>query len=112
VGTQCDRVGAGNAQHVIQALGFLKPRRKSVQKKVDQLAEYLTNNLDRMDCPAYKARGPRDERRRRERNFHVTGSRLKLRGRRWEIERANSLPALQPDAGEYSSGYCGAKAYV
>ncbi|OGR10087.1 MAG: hypothetical protein A2341_21335 [Deltaproteobacteria bacterium RIFOXYB12_FULL_58_9] len=39
---QGDRIEAGNARHVIEALSFPKPRGKQTRKLVDDLAGYLT----------------------------------------------------------------------
>ncbi len=95
---QCARVEAGKAQEVVQALGFLRPRAEHVRKKVAALAEYLTNNLDRMDYPAYRAMGLRVTSAAVESaNYHVTGSRLKLQGMRWDVEGAAQMASLRAD---------------
>lgn len=96
--TQCARVEAGKAQEVIQALAFLQPRAEHVRKKVDELAAYLKNNLDRMDYPTYKAMGLRVTSAAVESaNYHVTGSRLKLQGMRWDVEGAAQMASLRAD---------------
>lgn len=96
--TQCDRVEAGAAAQVMEALRFVKPRRKQVRKLVDDLRGYLENNLDRMDYPAYRARGLRVGSGAVESaNFHVTGARLMLQGMRWSPEGAGHMAALRAD---------------
>jgi len=95
---QGDRVEAGNARHVIEALSFLKPRAKQTQKLVDDLSGYLTNNLDRMKYPEYRARGLRISSAAVESaNFHVTGTRLKLQGMRWSADGAAQMAVLRTD---------------
>lgn len=95
---QCERVERGRATDVIQALRFTRSRRARVKKLVDQLRGYLESNLDRMDYPAYRARGLRIGSGAVESaNFHVTGSRLKLQGMRWSAEGAGQMAALRTD---------------
>lgn len=97
-GVQCDRVETGKAAEVIEALRFLRPSAARVQKLVDELQTYLTNNLDRMDYPAYRARGLRVGSGAVESaNFHVTGARLMLQGMRWSPEGAGQMAALRAD---------------
>ena len=73
-----------NASQVIEALGFLRPRRTDVKKKVAALRDYLKNNLDRMHYPHYRAMGLRIGSGAVESaNYHVTGARMKLQGMRW-----------------------------
>lgn len=96
--TQCNRVEEGNAAKVIEALGFLRPRRQDAKDKVSALREYLTNNLDRMDYPAYRASGLRVGSGAVESaNYHVTGARLKLQGMRWSEQGARDMAHLRAD---------------
>ena len=96
--TQCTRVEAGEAKAVIEALRFLRPRRSDVSDLVDALAEYLTNNLDRMDYPRYRAMGLRVGSGAVESaNYHVTGARLKLQGMRWSEAGAREMAYLRAD---------------
>jgi hypothetical protein len=95
---QCTRVEAGEAKAVIQALRFLSPRRREIRDVVDSLAEYLTNNLDRMDYPRYLAMGLRVGSGAVESaNYHVTGARLKLQGMRWSEDGAREMAYLRAD---------------
>ena len=95
---QGDRIEAGNARHVIEALSFLKPRGKQTRKLVDDLAGDLSNNLDRMKYPEYRDRGLRISSAAVESaNFHVTGTRLKLQGMRWSAEGAAQMAVLRAD---------------
>jgi hypothetical protein len=95
---QSDRIEAGDSMHVVQALSFLKPRRKETRKLIQDLRGYLTNNRDRMKYPEYRARGLRISSAAVESaNFHVTGTRLKLQGMRWSIEGASQMAVLRAD---------------
>jgi hypothetical protein len=95
---QGDRIEAGNARHVIEALSFLKPRGKQTRKLVDDLSGYLTNNLDRMKYPEYRAQGLRISSAAVESaNFHVSGTRLKLQGMRWSADGAAQMAVLRTD---------------
>lgn len=95
---QCDRVERGRAADVIQVLRFTRSRREKVKELVDKLRGYLEDNLDRMDYPAYRARGLRVGSGAVESaNFHVTGNRLKLQGMRWSAEGAGQMAALRAD---------------
>jgi len=95
---QCDRIEAGDAKKVIQALKFLTPTRAETQDCVRLLSLYLRNNLDRMDYPAYRARGLRIGSGAVESaNFHVTGTRLKLQGMRWSAAGAAAMAGLRAD---------------
>ncbi len=95
---QCDRVEAGQANKVIEALKFLKPTRPEAKALVERLAGYLDNNRDRMDYPAYRARGLRISSGTVESaNFHVTGTRLMLQGMRWSADGAGQMAALRAD---------------
>lgn len=95
---QCDRVENGEATMVIRALRFLRPKRAETRKLVDDLGTYLTNNLDRMDYPAYRARGLRVSSGAVESaNYHVTGTRLKLQGMRWSEKGAGHMALLRAD---------------
>ena len=96
--TQCDRVDAGQADKVIEALRFLNPERAETRELVDRLAGYFDNNRDRMDYPAYRGRGLRVGSGAVESaNFHVTGNRLILQGMRWSAEGASGMAALRAD---------------
>ena len=95
---QCDRIEAGHAEEVIEALRFLKPARNETQEALRLMILYLTKNLDRMDYPAYRARGLRVGSGAVESaNFHVTGARLKLQGMRWSVNGAAQMAALRAD---------------
>lgn len=95
---QCLRVEAGEVDAVITALRFLKPRGQDKTKAVDELATYFSNNRDRMDYPAYRARGIRVTSGTVESaNYHVTGARLKLQGMRWSIDGAAQMARLRAD---------------
>lgn len=95
---QCDRIEAGNARKVIQALRFLHPARAETRELLRLLVSYLEGNLDRMDYPAYRARGLRVASGAVESaNFHVTGTRLKLQGMRWSDQGAGQMAALRAD---------------
>jgi hypothetical protein len=96
--TQCERIEAGNARKVIEALRFLQSTRTETRELVRLLATYLDGNLDRMDYPAYRARGLRTGSGAIESaNFHVTGTRLKLQGMRWSEGGAGEMAALRAD---------------
>ena len=96
--TQCERVEQGAATQVIQALRFLRPSRAEARKLVAELGTYLSNNLDRMDYPTYRARGLRVSSGAVESaNYHVTGTRLKLQGMRWSEEGAGHMASLRAD---------------
>ena len=95
---QCDRVEAGKAVEVIEALRFLGPARKDAREAVAQLTTYLSNHLDRMDYPSYRAQGLRVTSGIVESaNFHVTGARLKLQGMRWSEQGAREMAYLRAD---------------
>ena len=95
---QCDRVERGRAADVVEMLRFTRSRREKVKELIDRLRGYLHDNLDRMDYPAYRARGLRVGSGAVESaNFHVTGSRLKLQGMRWSAEGAGHMAALRAD---------------
>ncbi|HEY3354372.1 MAG TPA: ISKra4 family transposase [Polyangia bacterium] len=96
--TQCGRIEDGGAKAVISALRFLRPGRRETRKLVAELAQFLDNNLDRMDYPTYRARGLRVSSGTVESaNYHVTGTRLKLQGMRWSAEGAGHMAALRAD---------------
>jgi hypothetical protein len=96
--TQCDRIEAGDAPKVIDALRLLRPTRTETRELVRLLGHYLQANLDRMDYPAYRARGLRVGSGAVESaNFHVTGARLKLQGMRWSEAGARQMAALRAD---------------
>lgn len=95
---QCDRIEIGKAREVIQGLRFLGSQTKSPPEKVAELAEYLSNNLDRMNYPEYRARGLRVGSGAVESaNYHVTGARLKLQGMRWSEAGAREMAYLRAD---------------
>jgi hypothetical protein len=95
---QCARIEAGHARQTIQSLRFLKPTGRDAQPLVDALAEYLGNNLDRMDYPRYRAMGLRVGSGAVESaNYHVTGARLKLQGMRWSEQGAKEMAYLRAD---------------
>ncbi len=95
---QYDRIDAGQALMVIDALRFVEPSTADATKKVDELKTYLRNNLDRMNYPAYLARGLRISSAAVESaNFHVTGQRLKCQGMRWDEQGARHMAALRAD---------------
>jgi len=95
---QCDRIEAGNARKVTEALRFLRPTRAETRELLRLLIVYLEGNLDRMDYPAYAAQGLRVGSGAVESaNFHVTGARLKLQGMRWSAEGAAQMAALRAD---------------
>ena len=95
---QCDRVEKGRAPEVIEALRFATSPRTTVTKLVTELRGYLENNLDRMDYPAYRARGLRVGSGAVESaNFQLTGARLMLQGMRWSAEGAGHMAALRAD---------------
>lgn len=95
---QCDRIEAGNARKVIEALRFLQPTRAETRELTRRLVIYLKGNLDRMDYPVYRARGLRVGSGAVESaNFHVTGTRLKLQGMRWSDQGAGEMAALRAD---------------
>jgi hypothetical protein len=96
--TQCQRIEAGAAHTVIAALRFVRPRCKAAQQLVAELTEYLSNNLDRMDYPAYRSMGLRVGSGAVESaNYHVTGARLKLQGMRWSEQGAREMAYLRAD---------------
>jgi Uncharacterised protein family (UPF0236) len=96
--TQCQRIEDGQAQDVIQALGFLKQNHHKAREQIEDLQTYLHNNLDRMDYPTYRAQGLRVGSGAIEStNYHVTGARLKLPGMRWSEDGATQMASLRAD---------------
>lgn len=94
---QCECVETGRAQAVIDSLKTLSPP-GTAKELVRLLIEYLTQNLDRMDYPAYKKRGLRVGSGAVESaNYHVTGARLKLQGMRWSPPGAREMAFLRAD---------------
>ena len=90
--------GDGDAKAVIEALRFLRPKTTEAKTKIAELSTYLTNNLDRMDYPAYRERGLRVGSGAVESaNFHVIGTRLKLQGMRWTERGASEMSTLRAD---------------
>ncbi|MBW2736880.1 MAG: ISKra4 family transposase [Deltaproteobacteria bacterium] len=95
---QCERVEAGNARDVVRVLRLLRPKSSRARSRVDALATYFKNNLDRMDYPEYRRRGLRIGSGAVESaNFHVTGARLKLQGMRWSAQGAADMALLRAD---------------
>lgn len=95
---QYARIEADQALSVIDALRFVTPRAPKAAEKVDELKNYLRNNLDRMHYPAYRARGLRISSACVESaNFHVTGQRLKCQGMRWQEQGAREMAAMRAD---------------
>ena len=95
---QCSRVEAGAAKDVIESLRFVQSKHPKTRKAVDDLAQYLDNNLDRMNYPAYKAMALRVGSGTVESaNYHVTGARLKLQGMRWSEQGAREMAYLRAD---------------
>ena len=96
--TQCKRVEQGKADKVIQALRFEKGGNEVAREKLNELREYLNNNLDRMDYPKYRKRGLRVGSGAVESaNYHVTGARMKLQGMRWSEIGATHMAYLRAD---------------
>jgi len=95
---QIRRVEAGEAGAVVESLCFLKPSREAARVAVEELHTYLSNNLDRMDYPTYRAEGLRVGSGAVESaNYHVTGGRLKLQGMRWSELGAADMALLRTD---------------
>ena len=95
---QCARLETGQAQLVIDGLRFLKTGNADTQKKIDELSNYFTNNLKRMNYPEYVARGLRITSGKVESaNYHVTGARLKCQGMRWAEAGAAQMALLRAD---------------
>lgn len=94
----CQRIEAGQAREVIDTLAGLKARHRKARETIESLETYLTNNLDRMDYPAYRAAGLRVGSGAIEStNYHVTGARLKLPGMRWSQTGAAQMTRLRTD---------------
>jgi len=94
----CQRIEAGQAGEVIQSLLLLKSSHPKARDQIESLEIYLTNNLDRMDYPRYRAMGLRVGSGAIEStNYHVTGARLKLPGMRWSAEGAAQMARLRAD---------------
>jgi hypothetical protein len=95
---QNGRIEDGRAIDVVNALRFVKTRRKTASDLVSALSTYITNNLDRMDYLTYVAQGFRIGSGAVESaNYHVTGARLKLQGMRWSATGAAEMAALRAD---------------
>ena len=76
----------------------LRSGSESEQKMVRELTTYLSNNLDRMDDPAYRAMGLRVTTAAVEScNYHVIGQRLKCQGMRWGEAGAGEMSTLRAD---------------
>jgi hypothetical protein len=94
----CQRIEEGQAPEVIQSLSRLKRSHRKAREPIERLEIYLTNNLDRMDYPRYRAAGLRVGSGAIEStNYHVTGARLKLPGMRWSEEGAAQMARLRAD---------------
>jgi hypothetical protein len=95
---QCQRIEDGEAVEVIQSLAVLRKSYRKARDHIDRLQVYLTNNLDRMDYPRYRAAGLRVGSGAIEStNYHVTGARLKLPGMRWSETGAAEMSRLRAD---------------
>ena len=95
---QNEHIEAGQTLAVIEALGQLRSGSESEQKMVRELTTYLSNNLDRMDYPAYRAMGLRVTTAAVEScNYHVIGQRLKCQGMRWGEAGAGEMSTLRAD---------------
>lgn len=95
---QCQLIEEGRAIQVIKGLRELHAKRTPARELVNSLITYLTNNLDRMDYPSYRAQGLRVGSGAVEStNYHVTGARLKLPGMRWSEKGAAEMARLRAD---------------
>jgi hypothetical protein len=95
---QCQRIEDGEAGQVIQSLAVLRKSYRKARHQIDRLQVYLTNNLDRMEYPRYRAAGLRVGSGTIEStNYHVTGARLKLPGMRWSETGAAEMVRLRAD---------------
>ncbi len=93
---QCDRIEEGHVDKVLATLERLQ--RTHDVEKLHELHTYFTNNQDRMDYPAYRAKNYRVTTAGVESaNYHVTGARLKQQGMRWSREGASEMAALRAD---------------
>jgi hypothetical protein len=95
---QCQRIEDGHAVEVIASLPLLRRSHRKARDQIESLEIYLTNNLDRMDYPRYRAAGLRVGSGAIEStNYHVTGARLKLPGMRWSETAAAEMARLRTD---------------
>jgi len=95
---RCAHIDWGRAEQVIACLNALCPNNKETAEKVSELADYLSNNLDRMDYPRYRTMGLRVGSGAIESaNYHVTGTRLKLQGMRWSEQGARDMAFLRAE---------------
>jgi hypothetical protein len=95
---QCQRIEDGHAGEVIQSLPLLRRTHRKARDQIESLEVYLTNNLDRMNYPRYRAAGLRVGSGAIEStNYHVTGARLKLPGMRWSETGAAEMACLRTD---------------
>lgn len=95
---QNEQIETGQTMAVIEALGQLLSGPESGQKMVRELIAYLSNNLDRMDYPAYRALGLRVTTAAVEScNYHMIGQRLKCQGMRWGEAGAGEMSTLRAD---------------
>lgn len=93
---QCERIEAGEVGKVLSTLERLQDKRDI--EKLDELHTYFTNNVDRMNYPAYRAANYRVTTAGVESaNYHVTGARLKQQGMRWSREGASEMATLRAD---------------
>ena len=96
-GIWCDSIREGGAVYVMRQIAELAIGHKH-QAELDELAGYLSNNLDRMRYDEYAKRGlqyssaPVESA-----NFHMTGARLKQQGMRWSAADAGEMAVLRAD---------------
>ena len=94
----CAVIEDGGVQGIINELKEMRDSRPAVQEIIDALVTYFDNNKQRMDYPAYTARGLRITSGIVESaNFHVTGARLKQQGMRWSEGGAREMAMLRAD---------------
>jgi hypothetical protein len=95
---QYDRAEDARIDELLAALNDAEPKGATAKELVEDLHTYISNNRDRMDYPAYKAKGLRIGSGAVESaNFHVTGNRLKLQGMRWSELGAADMAVLRTD---------------
>lgn len=95
---QCDRAESARHTELLEAFDQARPRGDNARKLLSEVKTYISNNLDRMDYPAYRAAGLRVGSGAVEStNFHITGNRLKLQGMRWSEIGAADMAVLRTD---------------
>ena len=95
---QYDRAEGARIDELLAALDEAEPKGTNAKELVKDLHTYIGNNRDRMNYPAYKAKGLRIGSGAVESaNFHVTGNRLKLQGMRWSEIGAADMAVLRTD---------------